>query len=103
MIREKRIMARRGSRNGTSSHQLTVIGLAAVLVLMITALLLCLVTFTKLKSRAQALEAELVRLEQLSRRQSAELENKGDPDYITKYARENLDLIEDGEEQFVAR
>ena len=80
--------------------QLATIAAFSLLCVMLIALIITLISIASLKSRRQELLQKLLEIEQAQEQAEAELEFRKSPDYIEKYAREKLNMIEKNEKVY---
>ena len=83
--------------------QLITVAAVCLLIIMLVALTINVVTIFRLKARQEELRKKLSELDLTAERIDNELESRSDKDYIEKYARENLELTEDGEIVYVPK
>ncbi|HEY8389621.1 MAG TPA: septum formation initiator family protein [Clostridia bacterium] len=84
-------------------RQLITVAAVSLLVIMLIALTINIITIFRLKARQEELRKKLSELNLLSERIDNELASRLEKDYIEKYAREKLELTEDGEIVFVPK
>ncbi|HEY8423500.1 MAG TPA: septum formation initiator family protein [Clostridia bacterium] len=90
-----------GSR--TRKRQLMTIAAVSLLAIMLIALTINIITIFRLKARQEDLRRKLAELTKQAEIIDNELANRSEPDYIKKYARENLGLTEDGEKVYIPK
>ncbi|HHW90479.1 MAG TPA: septum formation initiator family protein [Clostridiales bacterium] len=81
-------------------RQLIAIAAISLLVVMLIALTINIITIFRLKARQEELRRKLSEMNLTAEQIDNELQNRSNPDYIEKYAREKLGLTQDGEKVF---
>ncbi|HEY8444195.1 MAG TPA: septum formation initiator family protein [Clostridia bacterium] len=84
-------------------RQLITIAAVSLLAIMLIALTINIITIFRLKARQEELRRRLAELNITAERLDNELQNRSDPYYIKKYAREKLGLTEDGEKVYIPK
>lgn len=90
-------------KSKTKKQQLITIAAVTLLAVMLIALLINCITIIRLKARQEDLRRQLSELNLMSEVVDDELAYRSNEEYLEKYAREKLEMTEDGEKVFLPR